>query len=122
MRTVVVFDADNTLWDTNAVFRQAQLCLLGEMSKAGLLTDSEAELDTLRTLDRELVSQLGRFEYDFRLLSAAAAHYYSERVTIRNAVRSAMETAKGSNCSNASTVIDSAFSAYEYALKGLPPL
>jgi FMN phosphatase YigB (HAD superfamily) len=71
MKAVLIFDADNTLWDTDSVFRSAQLSLLRTLQKFHLLSDPEEHLSTLRTIDRELFEQMGRFEYDFKVLSIA---------------------------------------------------
>ena len=81
MNAVIVFDADNTLWDTNAVFRTAQLELLRVFEKHGLVTSAEEELSTLRQIDQQLMSSLGNFEYDFVNLSRALDYYYGQKHT-----------------------------------------
>lgn len=46
MKFVLLFDADNTLWDT----------------EYNLVTEPESQLDILRKLDRKLFNTMGRFE------------------------------------------------------------
>lgn len=122
MSAVLVFDADNTLWDTNDVFRRAQLDLLGVLAKEGLMADSESQLDTLRELDRELISRLGSFEYEFRLLSAAVTHFYYHELTPEEAVRRAVSSMSGGDDGRLSRLIDDSYHAYEEALRRIPRL
>jgi putative hydrolase of the HAD superfamily len=70
---VIIFDADNTLWDTNAVFVAAQTALLRTLQREGLLDDPAHQLPALRRLDNALVTRLGSAEYDFRTLTMAMA-------------------------------------------------
>lgn len=53
---LVVTDADNTLWDTDAVYAEGQLGLLKRIeSDIGITTDSEDRLAFVREVDQELV-------------------------------------------------------------------
>lgn len=122
MKAVLIFDADNTLWDTDSVFRSAQLALLETLAKDGLLTDPESQLETLRMLDRELFSQMGRFEYDFKVLSAALAYYYSRQLLLKDAVYQAISDMKKGYCSQLAVVIDDACHAFKQGLSGIPNL
>ena len=88
----LVFDADNTLWDTDSVFRSAQIALLGVLSEKGLLEEPEAELAALREVDQALSEQVGRFEYDFRHLVRALIPLYRERQSVEDAVAGALST------------------------------
>ncbi len=74
MQAVVIFDADNTLWDTDAVFRAAQLAMLTEIIPPGSRVDAPIFLDQLRALDRLISSRVGLAEYDFHLLAIAEAY------------------------------------------------
>ncbi len=122
MNAVLVFDADNTLWDTNAVFRRAQLDLVRVFVKAGYISDEESQLEILRALDRELSSQLGRFEYDFGLLSAAMAHHCFGASTIEEAVGRALQR-RGENLdSDLSALIEEGYHTFEEGLRRIPPL
>lgn len=74
MQAVIIFDADNTLWDTDTVFRAAQLALLAEIIPPGSRVDATMHLDQLRALDRLIGARLGLAEYDFHLLAIAEAY------------------------------------------------
>ena len=76
MNAGILFDADNTLWDTNAVFLDAQRAMLRMLADHGVLDDPERALPTLRAIDMALVDHVGRFEYDVRQLARAViAHF-----------------------------------------------
>lgn len=122
IEAVLIFDADNTLWDTDSVFRSAQLALLEILAKYGLLTDPESQLETLRMLDRELFSKMGRFEYDFKVLSAALAYYYYKQLPLKDAVHKAISDSKEGYCYQLAVVIDDACHAFKQGLSGIPNL
>lgn len=122
MRAVIIFDADNTLWDTNAVFRQAQLDMLRVFGRAGLLADEEHQLGVLRAVDRELISQLRRFEYDFRVLSTALAIYYSGVSSIEEAVRRTVRLGSDALSSSLLPLVEEAYQSFEEGLRAIPPL
>src|SRR5690348_14625685 len=91
MNGLLFFDADNTLWDTDSVFRNAQVAMLRVFQDAGLLTDPEKAISTLRLADRELMCQQGVAEYDFRLLTEVLALHFASDSTIAQAVDTALE-------------------------------
>lgn len=74
-RTTVFVDADNTLWDTNAVFALAQLELLSRVEEAtGISTVAADRLAFIRALDQELAKRHHQgLRYPPRLLARAAA-------------------------------------------------
>ena len=76
MRAGILFDADNTLWDTNAVFREAQLSMLRVLADHDVLDDPERALPTLRAIDMALVDHVGRFEYDVNQLARAVIVHF----------------------------------------------
>lgn len=86
MKGVVVFDADNTLWDTHEVFQNARRALLGCFSGTSAVSDEESGLKLLRALDRELALRTSAFEYDARRLAAAARFCLDEGCEISDAV------------------------------------
>lgn len=88
MSYVLAFDADNTLWDTNAVFRDAQVEMLSTLAAEGLLSSPENCVDELRRLDRKLMSEMGENEYDFRALAEALILYYKDSKSPNRAVES----------------------------------
>jgi len=119
---VVVFDADNTLWDTNAVFRHAQLSLLRVFAKANSFHDEDKELAVLRRVDRELINQLGRFEYDFHILATAIAYYYYKNLSVEDSVSQAISDTTSQFNSELSLIIDEAHLIFEKELKQIPAL
>lgn len=57
-RLVLVADADNTLWDTDSVFADAQLALLADVEAAtGLGCRAEGRLEFVRDYDQALASR-----------------------------------------------------------------
>lgn len=121
MPTVIVFDADNTLWDTNAVFTQAQLELLRVFEQEGLLRSPEQELRNLRQIDHHLISHSENFEYDFVTLARALAHYYGEIATTEQAVNRALRQDEDIPTGD-EDLIERSREAFEKALKRAPPL
>lgn len=122
MNAVLVFDADNTLWDTNAVFHRAQLDLLRVFIKAGYISDEESQFEILKTVDRELSRQLGCFEYDFGLLSAAMAHHCSGASTIEEAVSRALDRGSENLDSGLIALIEEGYHTFQMGLRRIPAL
>lgn len=69
--TIVIVDGDNTLWDTNAVFENAQLNMLHCLNKENLNIDPKSEFLTLREFDDILVEHYNSHEYNFSVLALA---------------------------------------------------
>jgi len=65
---------------------------------------------------------LGRFEYDFRLLAAAAALYFTQSVSVEEAARRAVYGAGEGESPERTAAIDRAYEAYTCALQQVPPL
>lgn len=56
--TVVLVDADNTLWDTDAVFREAQLLVLARVEEAvGSTCAADDRLEFIRSYDQALAQK-----------------------------------------------------------------
>lgn len=68
---ILVIDGDNTLWDTNSVFENAQRWLLESLRKARPSISTILSFEQLRQVDELLILHLGRQEYDFQLLVLA---------------------------------------------------
>jgi putative hydrolase of the HAD superfamily len=115
---VLVFDADNTLWDTNAVFRKAQLEILRVFAKSGLIKEPESELDNLRLIDKALANLAQDFEYRPIMLPVALDHYYSRNVSIDEAAAWALQ--QGSRY--AQGFIRSSCESFNKALEQIPPM
>lgn len=90
MKVVLLLDADNTIWDTDSLFAAAQVALLGKLRQQQFALNPEADLLTLRAIDRKLSERLCTSEYNFELLaSALIAH--SRGLALSQAVDSAIE-------------------------------
>lgn len=75
MSAFVLVDADNTLWDTDKVFQQAQLNLLAAVEEeCKVKVDTPNRLEFVRSIDQEIAGQhhLG-LRYPPRFLIAATA-------------------------------------------------
>src|SRR5690349_5120340 len=113
MQAVLVFDADNTLWDTDSVFRAAQLAVLSTLAEAGIISDPYSQLGTLRTVDQELIRQLGRAEYDFSLLPTALIAFYTSGLATTEAARIAIAQQKDNSSTGSAKVVRAAYQAFE---------
>lgn len=57
-RATVFIDADNTLWDTNAVFADAQLALLADVEAAvGVAVGGKSDLAFVRSVDQAIAAR-----------------------------------------------------------------
>jgi putative hydrolase of the HAD superfamily len=122
LRSVIIFDADNTLWDTDSIFRSAQKVVLSNLRNAGLILDPETQFELLRSLDRELIGRLGRAEYDFNLLCVALVNYYSHSLSISEAALSATSDCPEIRNPNMKALVKELHVAFEDALQAIPPL
>ena len=73
---ILILDGDNTLWDTNAVFENAQLNMLRNLVKENLNIDSAKEFSRLREFDDILVKHYKKHEYDFSVLALSLYLFY----------------------------------------------
>lgn len=121
MKTILIFDADNTIWDTDAIFRGAQLALLETLAKAKLIAQPDSQLETLRIIDQALVSKLEKAEYDFKLLSTALTYFYSHKLTVDEAVNAATTPIKPVATQKIDETIEEAYKAFKKMLKQVPP-
>lgn len=74
--SLIVFDGDNTLWDTNEVFLNAQLEFIDCLSENGIQVGHSEGIIKLREIDQGLIGLLGRAEYDFVYLWRALVNHY----------------------------------------------
>ncbi|MCW3053027.1 MAG: hypothetical protein JWN14_2197 [Chthonomonadales bacterium] len=119
---LLIFDADNTLWDTNAVFREAQLALLRPFAAYVPNLSPEEEFRTLRHIDRLLFQRLGTFEYDFRLLATAMAHFYLQGLSVEDSICRAIEGTDVTLSPAETVLVEQAHHDYNVALKAIPSL
>lgn len=75
MTKLVFIDADNTLWDTNAVYKDAQLWLLGAVEAAvGVTAPTDERLAYVREVDQAIAAQHhGGLRYPTQILARAIA-------------------------------------------------
>jgi putative hydrolase of the HAD superfamily len=119
--TILIFDGDNTLWDTNAVFRNAQFALLQSLADSGIPVQPDEGFETLRRIDKTLIRVIGNFEYDFSLLVKALVHYYRDSYAVEQAVDKAVASTIDELDVPKDLVTD-ALDAFHRSLREIPPL
>lgn len=120
--TVVFVDADNTLWDTDKVYAEAQLGLLSGVEKAlGIVTLAADRLGFVRMIDQAIAEHHhAGLRYPPRLLAKALAHTLKGSPPQSAARRAARDSTLGRILSEVDAVrIETIFSS---ALRTLPPL
>jgi putative hydrolase of the HAD superfamily len=122
MDFVLIFDADNTLWDTNAVFHAAHIAMLEVFEAAQLLTNAHHQMERLRAIDRALMQHFGRYEYGFKNLATAVAHYYHYGVDPATAAARALTGDTQALKPTLQAAIDTAYQVHTAALTHIPPL
>lgn len=75
-RNIAIFDGDNTLWDTNAVFTDAQKNILRGLKEAGIHADRERDFGLLRKVDDLLIKYFGKREYDITHLPLCLIRHF----------------------------------------------
>ena len=116
--SLLIFDGDNTLWDTNAVFLNAQIAMLRPFTRYRPSLVPHDEIGTLREVDRAFHTILGQFEYDFRLLAIALYHIYASGVDIHDAAQIAISGTPPDN----RTTVEEAFQYYTLELAKIPEM
>lgn len=123
MKIILAFDADNTLWDTDSVFKDAQIALLQTIANSTLLLEVESELSALREIDRALFVRLGRFEYNFEILSAGMAFYYTQNLSLDQATEKAIQySIDGETTKDLENLIKKAHANFSQRLTDVPKL
>src|SRR2546426_386475 len=80
---VAIFDGDNTLWDTNEVFTQAQKTILCRLRELGYAADPDRDFDLLRDVDDLLIRHFGKREYESAMLPLCLMQCFSGQ-TVRD--------------------------------------
>ena len=122
MYFVLIFDADNTLWDTNSVFHQAHVAMLEVFETAQLLSNARQQVEKVRAIDRALIQHFGRFEYGFKNLVTAIAHHYHDGVDPSVAAARALEGDYRALTATLRTTIEMAYQVHTDTLAQIPPL
>jgi putative hydrolase of the HAD superfamily len=102
-----VTDADNTLWDTDAVYRSAQLALLADVERAlGVTVKDTDRLRYVREADQALAAADHRgFRYPVSALVCALAERLGGN-SLRDAVRAAVKCASPRSRTNEAVAED----------------
>jgi putative hydrolase of the HAD superfamily len=122
MYFVLIFDADNTLWDTNSVFHTAHVAMLEVFETAQLLSHARQQVEKVRAIDRALIQHFGRFEYGFKNLVTAIAHHYYYGVDPSVAAARALEGDDRALNATLRATIETAYQVHTDALAQIPPL
>ena len=118
-RNIAIFDGDNTLWDTNAVFTDAQKDILRGLKEAGIHAEPERDFALLRKVDDLLIKYFGKREYDITyLLLCLIRHFKGEPVDDISQVAKIVANSENTELTLAQT-LGSEFNA---SLKRLPNL
>jgi putative hydrolase of the HAD superfamily len=122
MHFLLVFDADNTLWDTNSVFHEAHVAMLEVFEAAQLLSDARRQVERVRIIDRALIRHFGRFEYGFENLATAVAYYYRHQADPATAAAYALERGAQALDAPMREAVEQAYQTHANALERIPPL
>jgi putative hydrolase of the HAD superfamily len=122
MHFLLVFDADNTLWDTNSVFHEAHVAMLEVFEAAQFLSDARRQVQQVRLIDRALIQHFGRFEYGFENLATAVAYHYRYQADPAAAAAYALERGAQALDTLMREAIDLAYHTHANALERIPPL
>lgn len=122
MHFILVFDADNTLWDTNSVFHEAHLAMLEVFEVAQLLSDARRHVGRVRDIDRALIQHFGRFEYGFENLATAVAYHYRHQADPATAAAHTLKHGERDLDAPMRATVAQAYETHANALEQIPPL
>jgi len=118
---VLAIDGDNTLWDTNSVFEDAQRWLISSLRRARPGGSVTLSFELLRRVDDLLIQHTGRQEYDFQLLVLALISLQkgmTETEAASAAMREIQESPNGVDAKLAAKISR----AFYLRLQTIPPL
>lgn len=118
---ILVIDGDNTLWDTNRVFEDAQHWLVESLRKTKSGVWSMLSFEQLRQVDDLLIVHLGRQEYDFQLLVLVLI-YTQKGLTEKEAISTALSTLQEYPDSADAKLATKIGQAFRRRLQRIPPL
>lgn len=119
---IIIFDGDNTLWDTNAIFTDAQLAVLEELRNSGLDIDPKEEFNNLRLFDDMLIKKYQKYEYNFKVLSFALYLYYKNKSSKEEAIQIAYDIFKEGKKEDDLDVAEKCYEAFKNKLIQIPSL
>lgn len=118
---IVVIDGDNTLWDTNRVFEDAQRWLLRSLHRAKPSVSIALSFEQLRKVDDLFIRESGRQEYDFQLL-VLALMFLHKGMTETEAVSFALSKLREHPSSVDVKLATKITQAFRLRLQEIPPL
>jgi FMN phosphatase YigB (HAD superfamily) len=116
---LIVFDGDNTLWDTHALFVSARRELLTVLGKKVTFRQDEDHETTLLAIDRELISATATTEYDFHHFATAAVLCFMEGIHPQEAAQRACRLA-AKPPTRIAQIVEQAHRAFTEALHAPP--
>lgn len=119
---IIIFDGDNTLWDANAVFTEAQLAILEELKNIGLDIDPNEEFKNLRLFDNMLIKKYQKYEYNFRVLPFALYLYYKKKTSEEKAIQMAYDIFEKGRKEDGLDVADKCYKSFKNKLQQIPSL
>jgi len=119
---IIIFDGDNTLWDANAVFTEAQLAILEELRNYGLDIDPKKEFSNLRLFDNMLIKKYQKYEYNFRVLPFALYLYYKNKSSEKKAIQMAYDIFEEGRKEDGLDVADKCYESFKNKLTQTPSL
>jgi putative hydrolase of the HAD superfamily len=122
MHFLLVFDADNTLWDTNSVFHEAHVAMLEVFEAIQILSGARHQVEQLRAIDRALIRHFGRFEYGFENLATAIAYHYGHQADPDAAAAYALAHGAQALAAPLREAVEQAYQTHANALEQIPPL
>jgi putative hydrolase of the HAD superfamily len=118
--TLLIFDADNTIWDTNSVYLEAQLAMLRPFQINGYIKDHTKEIISLRSIDQSLAKKISNFEYNPLFLAKALTFYYVSKVALDESVNMALQDTN--SVVNASDITIASYKNYISYISKIPAL
>jgi len=118
---ILVIDGDNTLWDTNSMFENAQRWLLRSLRRARPGVSTVLSFEQLRKVDDLLIRHSGRQEYDFQLL-VLALMFLQKGIKDTDAVSFALSELLGRPDSVDAKLAAKISKAFRLKLRKIPPL
>jgi len=95
--SLIIFDGDDTLWDTSSIFHNAQLQALEKINKLCGNIDPNKEFKILRTFDDRLIKLNNKSEYDFTALFLSLIKYYNEKTDIDSTIKNSIKILKNTD-------------------------
>lgn len=119
---IIIIDGDNTLWDTNSVFTDAQIAILEELKKCGLDINPLEEFDRLRKFDDMLIEKYNKYEYDFRVLIYSLYVYYKNQIDEINAINLAYDVYENPLISDNKDIAEKCYEVFKREMMKTPLL